>query len=60
MSEPRKIQITYKQHPGVTPEGEREVLACVYRYVLECGEKRSATEAKNRGKDLESRSATDR
>lgn len=46
MSKPRKIRITYRQHPDVTPEEEREVLARVYRYALECGKERRAAKAK--------------
>ena len=44
----KKVRITYRQHRGVTPEEEREALARVYRFVLDCHEKRKATEADDR------------
>jgi hypothetical protein len=60
MSKPYGSRITYRQHPDAKLEEEREALARVYRYVLECGEKRRAIEAEKVGEDPEDRAATGR
>jgi hypothetical protein len=41
-----RISITYAPRPDLTPEAEAATLASVYRFVLRCGETRSAEEKK--------------
>lgn len=43
----KKIRITYRQHPSVTPEEEREVRARAWQFIFDCYEKRRATEMDN-------------
>jgi hypothetical protein len=38
------FRITYTSHPDATPEAELNVLAHVYRFILDCHAKKLATE----------------
>lgn len=40
---------TYTPHPDVTPEAEIRALALVYKYVLECTERKETPEAGDDG-----------
>jgi hypothetical protein len=37
-------RVAYTPHPDATPEAEVRVLALVYKYVLECAERKKASE----------------
>ena len=43
------LGVTYLPHPDATPEAEVRVLALVYKYVLECTERKEVPEAGDDG-----------
>jgi hypothetical protein len=42
-------RVSYTPHPDATPEAEIRALALVYKYVLECAERKKASEAGDDG-----------
>jgi hypothetical protein len=40
------MRITYAPRPDAAPEAELDVLASIYRFVLDCGERRRGEETK--------------
>jgi hypothetical protein len=39
------VRITYTSRPDATPEGERNALAAVYRFILDCHERKKPNPA---------------
>ena len=48
-----EFRVEYIPRPGTTPEGEAEMLACIYRVVLDRGNRKAAKSDVREEVDLE-------